>query len=132
MPKVVAELNDYQIKVLATACVLIICTLLALFVLNRLENPTNTFASYSEMEASEAMAAGWIPEVIPHSAYEITETHNLDNNKVRLSFKFEPGDHEVADRKCQHAAEQQTELVFLCADGTLRLAATGQGHFESH
>ena len=124
-------MQGITIKVLGTASILIVCTLLALFVLNRFENPTNTFADYSEMAASQTMAAGWIPKTIPRSAYDISETHNLDNNKVRLTFKFAPGDHEVASRTCRLTAEQETEFVFFCPDGTLRLATSGQGSFES-
>jgi hypothetical protein len=84
------------------------------------------------MAASETMAAGWIPKVIPQSAYDIYETHNLHNNKVSLSFKFEPGDHEVAHRACQPPIEQEEASVFSCPDGTLRLATNGQGSFESN
>ena len=120
------------IKILGTACVLLVCTIVALLALSRFENPTNTFADYSEMAASETMAAGWIPKVIPRSAYEIFETHNLDNNKVNISFKFEPGDHGVAERDCQPPAEQEKQLVFLCRAGALRLDANGQGYFESN
>jgi len=119
------------LKVLGTAIVLVVCTLIAFAFLNRFENPTSEFANYSEMTASDVMAAGWIPEVIPRSAYNISETHNLDTNRVRISFRFDPDDTAIAQSKCHEPDEANDELIFVCSNGELRLTRDGRGSFAS-
>jgi hypothetical protein len=47
---------------------------------------TNTFAS--RFEAEDIIARGWIPEVLPHSAVQIYESHNLDLNVSYGTFEF--------------------------------------------
>ena len=92
-------MTGITIKILATLLVLGICVFAALHILDTFENPTSHFATYEEMEASGLMQAGWIPRILPRSAYEITETHNLDTSIVRMSFRFRPGDTGIAEEK---------------------------------
>jgi hypothetical protein len=124
--------SGVALKVLGTAIVLIVCTLIAFALLNRFENPTSEFANYSDMAESGVMAAGWIPDIIPRSAYNISETHNLDTNRVRISFSFEPGDTAIAQSKCQEPEEANDEFVFVCPNGELRLTRDGRGSFASN
>ena len=119
------------VKILLTALVLAACTFLSLAMLNRLENPSSEFANYQEMADSGLIQAGWIPRGIPKSAVDITETHNLDTNIVRISFTFEPGDISAAEKSCQPAASKIAGHVFKCADGLLTLGADGLGAFSN-
>ena len=119
------------IKVLGTTLVLGACAGTAMFMLHRIENPMNEYATYSEMEAGGLMVAGWIPKVIPKSAYAITETHNLDTNAVQISFSFSPGDTNIAADKCRLTSTSGMESVFYCSAGNLTLTTEGHGFFTS-
>ena len=35
---------------------------------------------------------GWVPAILPVSAYEITETHDIDKNELFGSFKYKEAD----------------------------------------
>lgn len=47
----------------------------------------NYYSDYNSMKVSDSYKKGWIPDFIPESASDIYEKHNLDNNKVWISFK---------------------------------------------
>ncbi len=50
---------------------------------------------YEDMEVvkeNKAIQNGWIPAILPDSAYEITETHNLDANTLFGNFKYKEQD----------------------------------------
>lgn len=52
-------------------------------------------AFYSNIDAARkagAVQKGWIPSVIPESATEIYERHNLDTNRVWMRFRFDRND----------------------------------------
>jgi len=46
------------------------------------------------------MERGWIPTFIPQSSTEIRETHNLDTNIVRMTFKYSIGDTKEVKENC--------------------------------
>ena len=52
------------------------------------ENPKSYFKNYDEAKASGLMERGWIPTYIPKSSTEIRETHNIDTNRVQMTFQF--------------------------------------------
>jgi hypothetical protein len=39
-----------------------------------------------------AIERGWIPEILPESAYDISETHDLDSNQLFGSFNYKEPD----------------------------------------
>ena len=119
------------IKVLGTVIVMVACVFAALSMLKKFENPESEFANYSEMEASGLIEAGWIPKIIPKSAFEIHETHNVDTNTVRVSFRFSPGDIGITENECRSVPAINKELVFECAEGILTLTEEGHGYFTS-
>ncbi len=58
-----------------------------------LERPLRTYASYAEARAQGAVGPGkWLPELLPESATDIREQHDLDTNESWLSFSFTPGE----------------------------------------
>lgn len=118
-------------KILGTVVVLGACAFAALFMLSVFENPTSEFATYSEMEASGIIEAGWIPKIIPKSAFEISETHNMDTNIVRISFRFKPGDIGSAKNECRSTSTKNADQVFNCTEGVLTLTKDGHGYFVS-
>lgn len=51
----------------------------------------STYASQTDARVSGAIAAGWIPEWIPSSAFHIREVHDLDTNESALAFSLSGG-----------------------------------------
>ena len=52
----------------------------------------NKYDSKAVVQEEQAIERGWIPGIIPDSAFEITETHNLDTNILVGSFKYKEED----------------------------------------
>jgi hypothetical protein len=117
------------IKILGTCFVMALCLVITLWMLHRFENPSSEFASYSDLAASGLIQQGWVPKIIPRSAYAISETHNLDTNVVRLWFSFAPGDTELAEAQCEPIQATVKARVFRCAGGLLTLGSDGAGFF---
>ena len=118
-------------KILGTVIVIGACVFAALYMLKTIENPSSEFATYAEMEASGLMEARWIPKIIPKSAFEISETHNVDTNIVRISFRFSPKDISIAESECRSESVKSMNLVFKCTEGILTLTNDGHGYFTS-
>ena len=106
------------------------CVIAALFMLDNVENPESEFSTYAEMEASGLIEAGWIPTIIPQSAFEISETHNLGTSIVHITFRFRLGDIDIPEDRC-HSISKGTEIVFSCTEGTLTFTEDGHGYFTS-
>lgn len=54
------------------------------------EVSSTSYASYKEAESREAMGAHkWLPSLIPASARDIRESHDVDSNEVWFMFVFE-------------------------------------------
>ena len=50
---------------------------------------------YQDLQAAQeqhAIQRGWVPSVLPPSAYEIEETHNEDTNELFGRFKYKEED----------------------------------------
>ena len=126
------------IKVIATVLVLAAGTALALYMLHRLENPQHQFATYQQMQDSGLIQAGWMPDVLPASAFNISHTHNTSTRAVRIAFQYAPGDTERSRTACDktdaaagHDAGIEA-LVLRCRYGMLVLQDDGQGRYLSH
>jgi len=52
----------------------------------------NKYDSKAVVQEEQAIERGWIPGIIPDSAFEIAETHNLDTNIIVGSFKYKEED----------------------------------------
>ena len=52
------------------------------------DTQTNHYSSLHSIKAEKAIQRGWIPSIIPDSAYNIQETHNLDSNRFYGSFYY--------------------------------------------
>ncbi len=56
------------------------------------ETQDTFYKNINEAKKDNAIERGWIPNIIPVSASEIYERHNLDTNRVWLRFKFDKKD----------------------------------------
>jgi hypothetical protein len=52
----------------------------------------NKYSSIAAVKEQGAIDRGWVPSILPKSAYEITETHDLDKNELFGSFKYKDTD----------------------------------------
>jgi len=52
----------------------------------------NKYTDIAAVKDQQAIEKGWIPAILPKSAYEITETHNIDTNELFGSFKYKEKD----------------------------------------
>ncbi len=58
--------------------------------ITREEAQENRYATYAD--AREALGHGWLPALLPRSATEIHEWHDIDTNLGFGSFRFDPHD----------------------------------------
>ena len=100
------------------------------------ENPTSYFSDYSKAKASGIMDRGWIPTYIPKSSTDIRETHNIDTNIVKMTFKYLVGDTKDIEKNCtaKKISENilQYECVYFESDVFIELRSDGSGRLESH
>ena len=54
----------------------------------------NKYDSKSVVKQEQAIEHGWVPGIIPDSAFEITETHDIDTNEIFGNFKYKQEDEE--------------------------------------
>jgi len=54
----------------------------------------NKYPDFQSVMEDNATEHGWIPAILPKSAYEIAETHNLDTNEIFGSFMYKQNDEE--------------------------------------
>ena len=50
------------------------------------------YTNMQEVKEDQAIQRGWIPTIIPDSAYDISETHDLDKNILFGSFEYQEQD----------------------------------------
>lgn len=110
--------------------------LLAVLILSsqRFENTTSEFATYQDMVASGIIEAGWVPTYIPESARSIWERHNIDSNRVEMTFRFVPGDTSKPDSLCKVVHSEAAARKYLCPPydldtSVLLLRSDGSGQF---
>ena len=52
----------------------------------------NKYPDYQSVVDNNATDHGWVPAILPKSAYEIAETHDLDSNQLFGSFNYKEPD----------------------------------------
>ncbi len=114
-----------------TVALLVVGAGVAVYALHRLENPVSRFATYEQMRGSDLAQAGWIPDEIPESAFDILETHNLDTHEVKIQFLFEPGDLRLVGSLCEARKVTPEYTEYGCPSGELSLSIDGQGSYVS-
>ena len=50
------------------------------------------YTNMQEVKEDQAIQRGWIPTIIPDSAYDISETHDIDKNTLFGSFEYQEQD----------------------------------------
>jgi hypothetical protein len=107
-----------------------------LWYMERMENPRSSFATFEEMEAAGLVARGWLPEFLPHSATDINETHDIDTNRVRASFKYDVADVQSVEKSCERVSHDERGSSYLCrsvpaGSASLFLGRDGTAYYYS-
>ncbi len=55
----------------------------------------NKYPNLQEVKNDTAIQRGWIPAILPDSAYNIVESHDLDTNTIFGSFNYKEKDEET-------------------------------------
>ena len=55
----------------------------------------NKYPDRETVVANHAIEQGWIPALLPDSAYDIEETHDIDTNQLFGRFCYKPADEKV-------------------------------------
>ena len=55
----------------------------------------NRYDSIGTVKENKAIEKGWVPKILPPSAYDIVETHDADNNSVFGKFTYKEEDEEA-------------------------------------
>jgi hypothetical protein len=52
------------------------------------ERQENSYSSFAEAQSSGAITRGWVPEWLPPTSKDIREVHDIDTNRLMVSFVF--------------------------------------------
>jgi hypothetical protein len=69
----------------------------------------SSYSTAADARVDGAVKRGWLPEALPDSASDISESHNLDTNVGKGSFKFGVTDVDSFRRKLSPATPDQIE-----------------------
>lgn len=113
------------------------CVLGLLSFCDYIENPRSYFTTYNDAKASGMMAAGWIPTYIPYSSTEISETHDIDTNTVKMTFKYSLNDTAEIEKNCTQimnsaASTKQYRCTYYGNEVIIELRSDGSGSLESY
>ncbi len=54
----------------------------------------NKYSDKETAKKNQVMQKGWVPAILPETAYDISETHDLDTNTLFGSFRYKEKDEE--------------------------------------
>ncbi len=54
----------------------------------------NRYDSFETVQKQKVMEKGWLPRILPLSAYDIVETHDIDTNNIFGKFSYREKDEE--------------------------------------
>jgi hypothetical protein len=77
--------------------IIVALVFIAVYVLLRSYFPDveiNRYDSFETVQTQKVMEKGWISKILPLSAYDIVETHDIDTNSVFGKFKYREKDEE--------------------------------------
>ena len=74
--------------------------ILAMSACKACERPMSHYATRAEAVSAGAFDRGWLPSLVPASARELVEQHDIDTNETWLSFAFRPHDRDPLRAAC--------------------------------
>jgi hypothetical protein len=72
----------------------------------------NKYPALDAVKEDKAIEKGWIPALLPDSAYDIEETHDLDTNQLFGKFSYKEKDEAVLLQRLQPMPESNDTLIW--------------------
>jgi len=72
----------------------------------------NKYPDLQTVQKEKAIAHGWVPALLPDSAYDIMETHNIDDNTLFGSFRYKEKDERELMQKLRLLPESNETYVW--------------------
>ena len=73
----------------------------------------NKYDSLETVQTKKVIEKGWIPKILPASAYDIVETHDIDTNVVFGKFSYKEKDEKEFLSKLKESNEMYEGEKFL-------------------
>ena len=70
----------------------------------------NKYSDRETVKKNQAIERGWVPAILPESAYDISETHDLDTNALFGSFQYKEKDEESLLKNMTASPDENTTL----------------------
>ena len=70
----------------------------------------NKYSDKETVKKNQAIERGWVPAILPESAYDISETHDLDTNALFGSFQYREKDEESLLKNMTASPDENTTL----------------------
>ena len=90
-----------------------VITLIVVSSCDYIERPKSYFSDYQELKDSGIIEKGWVANFIPKSAYDIHEQHDIDTNRVKMTFKFDENDTKPLTDSC-NVKKTGEETIYFC------------------
>lgn len=119
-----------------TITIFTLISFLLFIYLTNSETRTLNFSNYDEMVNSGIIEAGWVPSYLPKSSVEIFEQHNIDSNRVDISFKYDIGEKIEVEELCTNIVRNENGSKYVCPpyvgrNSILTLRTDGTGYYSS-
>jgi len=72
----------------------------AILFMGYVDNINTDFSNYEEMQSSGIIERGWVPAYLPKTSMNISEHHNIDTNKVAVSFDYDVNENLEVESLC--------------------------------
>ncbi len=72
----------------------------------------NKYEDIQAVKAQQAIQKGWVPALLPNSAYEIKETHNEEKNEIYGMFRYKEADETALLAKLTPSQEQNATMLW--------------------
>jgi len=77
------------------------------------ERQTHHYPKYEDAVKDGAIKRGWVPEIVPTTAIEIYEQHDLDTNDVWIRFTLSSSERELITRKLKMLSHEEILKIKL-------------------
>lgn len=79
------------------------------------DNMHSFYSSYADAQEDGVFDRGWLPPVLPDTAYEITERHNLDTNRGTFNFKIDDSQIDAFIAQLEHLEDSMQDNAIRSA-----------------
>ena len=108
----------------------------AILFMGYVDNVNTDFSNYEEMQSSEIIERGWVPAYLPKTSVNISEHHNIDTNRVTVSFEYDVNEDLEVETLCTKIGSSYKGDKYVCppyvgATSVITLRNDGTGFYKS-